>query len=616
MLPSLGAAVAAWPLAARAEAYTSVWATYALALQGLVAAYCGLLAAAGLLGRPKGLPQRAPGAHAGVMIAVEWIVYACFFAGAGLLQAWVNPSWSDWTYTAHFVGVWWWHLPFLFAFDTYFFFLHRAFHKNKTLFRLFHAAHHEPRVNMSTLTTAYMEPWEGLITTCPIFAALFAATWFGLSRSWWYLFAPIHTALILFTMGHAGYELTFDRALPDLLFNLINPFSGVVLSAANMARPQDHHHHHARPTASFGEFTTFWDDLYGSSAPGQPALPLPMMGLQLLAYGTFWGTISLAWAFPAAAAAAAALCVAVPTRALERALGGRAAGSLSRLGFWDWMRRGYGVEHAPPGAPGAFDLSAAAAAAAAQRAAGARAKAGKRAPLPVLTAVACGSDSGSDCDTEPQRDQEQQPAQQQQQQQQQQQRFVFGYHPQGYLARGAFYTFAAAGGAGPMAQLAAAGGGAKLAVGSWILKVPGVGAALLALGCTDASYANLLRTLTRGEGPAAVAISPGGWREAAHMGSYRLVLTRRLGFVKLAAEAGAALVPVLGVGEPGVTGPGGPGARAMRWIVSYRPRPLKVVFGEPVAPLAGEPLRETQARYVAALMRLAAAHGVELELVE
>jgi 1-acyl-sn-glycerol-3-phosphate acyltransferase len=40
------------------------------------------------------------------------------------------------------------------------------------------------------------------------------------------------------------------------------------------------------------------------------------------------------------------------------------------------------------------------------------------------------------------------------------------------------------------------------------------------------------------------------------MGSYRLVLRRRLGFARLAAEAGAPLVPVIGVGEPDVTGPG------------------------------------------------------------
>lgn len=54
------------------------------------------------------------------------------------------------------------------------------------------------------------------------------------------------------------------------------------------------------------------------------------------------------------------------------------------------------------------------------------------------------------------------------------------------------------------------------------------------------------------------------------MGSYRLVIRRRLGFARLASEAGAALVPVLGVGEPQVAGEGGPGAVALRWLICYR----------------------------------------------
>lgn len=54
------------------------------------------------------------------------------------------------------------------------------------------------------------------------------------------------------------------------------------------------------------------------------------------------------------------------------------------------------------------------------------------------------------------------------------------------------------------------------------------------------------------------------------MGSYRLVLRRRSGFVRLAGDTGAALVPVLGVGEAKVTGPGCLGALALRWLICYR----------------------------------------------
>jgi hypothetical protein len=54
------------------------------------------------------------------------------------------------------------------------------------------------------------------------------------------------------------------------------------------------------------------------------------------------------------------------------------------------------------------------------------------------------------------------------------------------------------------------------------------------------------------------------------MGTYDLVLRRRLGFIKLAAEVGTPLVPVLGVGEPEVTGVGGTGAVMLRWLICYR----------------------------------------------
>jgi hypothetical protein len=73
-------------------------------------------------------------------------------------------------------------------------------------------------------------------------------------------------------------------------------------------------------------------------------------------------------------------------------------------------------------------------------------------------------------------------------QQQQQQRFIFAYCPQGFLARGALHTFAAAGRLGPMSALP---GGVRLAVGSPVLRVPVMQQALLLAGCTDASYGNL-----------------------------------------------------------------------------------------------------------------------------
>lgn len=77
-----------------------------------------------------------------------------------------------------------------------------------------------------------------------------------------------------------------------------------------------------------------------------------------------------------------------------------------------------------------------------------------------------------------------------------------------------------------------------------------------------------------------VAVTPGGWREAQHLQTYNLVLARRHGFVALAMEAGAQLVPVLCLGEQDLVGAPEPGFLVLKWMVSSRPHPVRVVFGE------------------------------------
>jgi hypothetical protein len=48
----------------------------------------------------------------------------------------------------------------------------------------------------------------------------------------------------------------------------------------------------------------------------------------------------------------------------------------------------------------------------------------------------------------------------------------------------------------------------------------------------------------------------------------------------------------------------------------YRPHPLKVVFGAPVEPRAGEAVAALVERYCRALAALAEEHGVPLRIVE
>ncbi|KAI8469894.1 MAG: diacylglycerol acyltransferase-domain-containing protein [Monoraphidium minutum] len=623
MLPSLGAAVAAWPLAPRAAAYCAMWTGYALGLQLAVEA----------LGGAARLPKltKAPGYSRALMLAMDAQGFLSWFAAA-----WLNPSWGDWSYSANFIALFWYQVPYMMLYDTFFFFVHRACHKNKLLFRYIHGTHHDMRavLDVSTTGRSFITPQEGVLFVGLPLGCVAAAAWFCLGRSWWYLAVPVHTTMTIFILGHCGWHLTMDKITPDALLFLLNPFQAVAGCTANAARPIDHQNHHLRPNSHYALFFTFWDDLFQTSpAAAPPHHPPPLMALNLAYYAVLWAAIAAAYYRPAAFLAILAAHLLAPPGLEEKLLGGAPRQGLARLAVWDRLRAAYGVGFAAPGERGAFDPEAAAAAAAAQRAAAAKAG-GPPAAAAAVRAISSSSSSGgggssdggaeggpegsdggisSDDGRAPSlaaapaaaaaaRPPTQRPAQP---------RFVFGYHPVGFLSRGALNTFALTGVAGPAGRLPRV----KLAVAGGLLRLPGVRQALLLAGCVDASYGTLLRLLTSEEAPASVAVTPGGWREAARAGSYRLTLRRRLGFVKLAAEAGAALVPVLGVGEPEITGPAGADP-FMRWLICHRPRPLKVVFGAPVAPLPREPLPETQARYITSLQALAAEHGVALEIVE
>jgi hypothetical protein len=75
--------------------------------------------------------------------------------------------------------------------------------------------------------------------------------------------------------------------------------------------------------------------------------------------------------------------------------------------------------------------------------------------------------------------------------------------------------------------------------------------------------------------PTSIALCPGGWAEARFARTNKVLLSKRLGFVRLAVETGAQLVPVLGVGEERV---GGAGAKmfAAALVLPAKPVPLHV----------------------------------------
>jgi hypothetical protein len=82
----------------------------------------------------------------------------------------------------------------------------------------------------------------------------------------------------------------------------------------------------------------------------------------------------------------------------------------------------------------------------------------------------------------------------------------------------------------------------------------------------------------QGKQPTSIALCPGGWAEARFARTHKVLLSKRLGFVRLAVETGAQLVPVLGIGEERV---GGAGANmfAAALVLPAKPVPLHVSLG-------------------------------------
>jgi hypothetical protein len=154
---------------------------------------------------------------------------------------------------------------------------------------------------------------------------------------------------------------------------------------------------------------------------------------------------------------------------------------------------------------------------------------------------------------------------------------IFAVHPAGVISRSAFCTFAARGWASPVSFLLKV----RLAVGSQLfaMPIPLLREFLLACGCVPADRASMMGALREGT---SLAVTPGGWKEGQFFGSYKLVLKGRRGFVELAQQSGALLVPVLCLGEQDVATAPAPGRLlwGYRFLQTYRPHPVKIVFGK------------------------------------
>ncbi|KAL4811566.1 diacylglycerol acyltransferase-domain-containing protein [Aspergillus unguis] len=132
-------------------------------------------------------------------------------------------------------------------------------------------------------------------------------------------------------------------------------------------------------------------------------------------------------------------------------------------------------------------------------------------------------------------------------------KYIFGYHPHGIISLGAFAAFCTE--ALGFSKLFPKITNTLLTLDS-NFRIPFYREYALSMGLASVSRESCENLLTKGgvdgEGMGrAITIVVGGARESlnASPGSLRLVLKRRLGFIKLAIRTGADLVPVLAFGE-------------------------------------------------------------------
>ncbi|KAF4610836.1 hypothetical protein D9613_007188 [Agrocybe pediades] len=125
--------------------------------------------------------------------------------------------------------------------------------------------------------------------------------------------------------------------------------------------------------------------------------------------------------------------------------------------------------------------------------------------------------------------------------------YLFGYHPHGIIGMGALATFAT-----EATGFSAAFPGIKphLLTLTTNFRMPFYRDILLALGVCSVSKKSCSNILKSGPG-SAITIVVGGAAESlsAHPGTADLTLRKRLGFIKIAIQHGADLVPVFSFGE-------------------------------------------------------------------
>lgn len=109
MLPWLGARVHAAPFGARVAAYTALSIAHWFAVQALVSLLVLLYIRLGWTKKNT----RAPALPLWRMLLEQVAGYASWTIGVGLVQAWYNPTPSDWSMELSWMKMLWYQFPMM-----------------------------------------------------------------------------------------------------------------------------------------------------------------------------------------------------------------------------------------------------------------------------------------------------------------------------------------------------------------------------------------------------------------------------------------------------------------------------------------------------------------------
>jgi sterol desaturase/sphingolipid hydroxylase (fatty acid hydroxylase superfamily) len=249
-------------------------------------------------------------------------------------------------YGLHPFDLLWATMLMLLVHDAYYYFLHRALHANRWLYKHVHAHHHDPRVMLEARTGLIITCWESILGHCIPYAFTLALNMLLFTRvsdgvhfaNIPTLVAPMIVSTQLGMIGHSGM-----RYSSPLVLVVLNPLFACLLFTGTAHSPTDHQYHHERGRCNLSLYFRHWDDWCGTHVCGKGdkrAGASPLLLLYNLAYylAVTWTLANPQWVVSVLVSRAglAALCCAVLMPASTTGWTW-----FRRLPMWDVVREAY-----------------------------------------------------------------------------------------------------------------------------------------------------------------------------------------------------------------------------------------------------------------------------------